>query len=52
MGEGLTIMDRWFNEVGYEANIGALREIYSELTTLEQYRHSHGWENAKLPAER
>ncbi len=52
MGEELTIMYRWFNEVGYEANIGALREIYSKLATFEQYLRSHGWENAESPAKR
>ncbi len=51
MGEEFTVMYRWFNEVGYEANIGALREIYSELATLEQYLRSHGWENAELPSQ-
>lgn len=52
MGEEFTVMYRWFNEVGYEANIGALREIYPELATFEQYLRSHGWENAEPPAER
>ena len=52
MGEEFTSMYRWFNEVGYEANIGALREMYSERATFEQYLHSHGWENVESPAER
>ena len=51
MGEEFTVMYRWFSEVGYEANIGVLREIYPELAVLEHYLHSHGWENAGLIAE-
>lgn len=46
MGEEFAVMYRWFNEVGYEANIGTLKETYPELTTLEQYLRSHGWEEA------
>ena len=49
MGEELTIMWRWFNAVGYEADISALRQEYPELTTLERYLRSHGWEGVKLP---
>ena len=51
MGEEFTVMYRWFNEVGYEANIGVLREAYPELSTLEQYLRRHGWKNAEPPAE-
>ena len=50
MGEEYAVMYRWFNEVGYEADIAALRQEYPELTTFERYLRSHGWENAKLPA--
>jgi uncharacterized protein YbjT (DUF2867 family) len=49
MGEELTIMWRWFNAVGYEADISALRQEYPELTTLERYLRSHGWEGVDLP---
>ena len=51
MGEDLTVMNRWFNEVGWEANILALRREYPQLSTLEQYLRTHGWEGAKLPNE-
>ena len=50
MGEEYAVMYRWFNEVGYEADIAALRQEYPELTTFEWYLRSHGWESAKLPA--
>jgi len=50
MGEEYAVMYRWFNDVGYEANIAALRQEYSELTTFERYLRSHGWEGAELPA--
>jgi uncharacterized protein YbjT (DUF2867 family) len=46
MGEEFTAMNRWFNEVGYEADIGALRKEYPELSTLERYLRTHGWEGA------
>lgn len=46
MGEEFTVMLRWFNDVGYEADIPALRKEYPELTTFEQYLRSHGWEDA------
>ncbi len=45
MGEEFAVMYEWFNEVGYEADILALRSEYPELTTLEQYLRGHGWEN-------
>jgi uncharacterized protein YbjT (DUF2867 family) len=38
------------NDVGYDADIAALRQEYPELTTFEQYLRSHGWEGAELPA--
>ena len=46
MGEEYAVMYRWFNDVGYEADIAALRREYTELTTFEQYLRSHGWESA------
>ncbi len=50
MGEEGAFMYRWFNEVGYEADIAALRQEYPELTTFERYLRSHGWEGAEVPA--
>ena len=45
-GEEYAEMFRWFELVGYEADIEVLREIYPGLTTLEQYLRAHGWEGA------
>jgi len=50
MGEEYAVMYRWFNDVGYEADIATLRQEYPELTTFERYLRSHGWEGAELPA--
>jgi uncharacterized protein YbjT (DUF2867 family) len=50
MGEEVTVQYRWFNDVGYEADIAALRQEYPELTTFERYLRSHGWEGADVPA--
>ena len=50
MGEESAVMYRWFNDVGYEADIAALRQEYPELTTFERYLRSHGWEGAEVPA--
>lgn len=49
MGEEYAVMYRWFNDVGYEADIDALRREYPELTTFERYLRSHGWEGAEVP---
>ncbi len=46
MGEEYAVMYRWFSDVGYEADIAALRQEYPELTTFERYLHGHGWEGA------
>lgn len=46
MGEEFADMYEWFNEVGYEADVLALRAEYPELSTLEQYLRAHGWGEA------
>jgi uncharacterized protein YbjT (DUF2867 family) len=51
MGEEFTVQYRWFNDVGYEADIAALRQEYPELTNFECYLRSHGWEGAEVPAD-
>jgi uncharacterized protein YbjT (DUF2867 family) len=48
MGEEFAVMYRWFNDVGYEADIDTLRRECPELTTFERYLRSHGWEGAEL----
>lgn len=45
-GEEVASMYRWFEEEGYEAEMGTLREEYPELTTFGQYLRAHGWEGA------
>jgi uncharacterized protein YbjT (DUF2867 family) len=50
MGEEFTVQYRWFNDLGYEADIASLRQEYPELTTFERYLRSHGWEGAEVPA--
>ncbi len=45
MGEEYAVMYRWFDDVGYEADIAALRREYLELTTFERYL-GHGREGA------
>jgi uncharacterized protein YbjT (DUF2867 family) len=49
MGEEVTVNYRWFNDVGYEADIAALQQEYPELTTFERHLRSHAWEGAELP---
>ena len=51
MGEEYTIMYRWFNDEGYEADIAALRDEYPGLISFDQYLRGHGWENAEVPSE-
>jgi uncharacterized protein YbjT (DUF2867 family) len=36
---------RWYDEVGYEAEVEALRKEYPDLTTLDEYLRATGWEN-------
>lgn len=50
-GEETTIMYEWFNKVGYNADIAAVRREYPGLKTLEQYLRSNGWENAVIVKE-
>jgi uncharacterized protein YbjT (DUF2867 family) len=50
MGEEGTLNFRWINDVGYEADIAALRQEYPELTSFERYLRTHGWEGAEVPA--
>ncbi len=36
---------RWYDEVGYEADVAGLRKKYPDLITLEEYLRATGWEN-------
>ena len=49
-GEEYYKMYRWFNDVGYDADIQALHEVYPELTGFETYLRRNGWDGAQ-PAE-
>jgi len=42
-GAEMTSMYRWFNDVGYNADIPALRQEYGELSTLEPWLRGNGW---------
>lgn len=37
VGDETTTMYKWFNNVGYDADISTVRKEYSDLKTLEQY---------------
>ncbi len=50
MGEEFARQYRWFNDVGYEADIAALQQEYPELTSFERYLRSRGWEGEEAPA--
>jgi uncharacterized protein YbjT (DUF2867 family) len=43
-GEEMTAMYRWFNDVGYNADITALRREFPWLATLEQVLRSEDWQ--------
>ena len=44
-----SLMFRWFDEVGYDANISALREEHPNLLTFEHWLHTH-WDKAASAA--
>jgi uncharacterized protein YbjT (DUF2867 family) len=50
MGEEYAVMYRWFNDVGYEADLEALRREHPGLIDFEGYLRGHGWEGAEPPA--
>ena len=49
VGPDLTLMYRWFQEVGYHVDISAVRKEYHGLTTFEQWINSY-WHTAVRPA--
>jgi uncharacterized protein YbjT (DUF2867 family) len=51
MGEESTVMYRWFNDYGYEADILALKEEHAGLVSFEQYLRANGWENGGSHSE-
>lgn len=49
-GEESTIMFKWFEDVGYNADLNLMRQEYPTLTTFEQYLRQRGWEETKTTA--
>jgi uncharacterized protein YbjT (DUF2867 family) len=45
IGEELTIMYRWFENVGYGADLTQLKRDFSAQTDFESYLRDHGWQN-------
>ena len=42
-GEEVTVMYRWFENVGYAADLAQLKRDFPKLTDLESYLRDHGW---------
>ena len=42
-GEEMTIMEKWFENVGYSVDVEALRSKYDWLNSLEQYLVENDW---------
>lgn len=51
MGEEMAGMYEWFNEVGYEADIPALRGEHRGIESLEGHLRTHGWEEGRTASE-
>lgn len=45
-GHEYTVMFRWFEDEGYEADVVALREIHPDLQDFDTYLEKHGWREA------
>lgn len=44
VGEEMAVMVRWFDESGYDVDVAALRSLYPDLLTYEQYLQSLDWD--------
>lgn len=42
-GAEVTLMYRWFENIGYAADLAQLKRDFSEPTSLETYLRAHGW---------
>ncbi len=42
-GEEVTIMYRWFEKVGYDADLAQLKRKFSKLSDFEAYLRDHNW---------
>jgi len=45
MPKSLQPLFRWYDEVGYTADVDGLRKRYPDMLTLEQYLRATGWAN-------
>jgi hypothetical protein len=45
IGEELTIMYRWFENVGYAADLAQLKRDFPAQTDFESYLRDHDWQN-------
>lgn len=45
-GDEFTDMYRWFEDIGYDADIDRLRTEHPGLTRFEEYLAAHGWKDA------
>ncbi|MBW4459087.1 MAG: NmrA/HSCARG family protein [Nodosilinea sp. WJT8-NPBG4] len=45
IGEELTLMYRWFENVGYGADLAQLKRDFSAQTAFESYLRDHDWQN-------
>lgn len=45
IGEELTIMYRWFENVGYAADLAQLKRDFPAQTDFESYLHDQNWQN-------
>lgn len=43
-GEAMTVMGKWFEDVGYSVDVENLRAQYPWLMTLEQYLQENAWQ--------
>jgi uncharacterized protein YbjT (DUF2867 family) len=51
-GEEMTLMYRWFNDVGYHVAIEAVRKEYPALSTLEKVLREQDWTGASSPVRK
>jgi hypothetical protein len=46
----IAIMGDWFNSTGYKVDIAAVRAIYPETMTFEQWLRKKGYDKKQLPS--
>jgi uncharacterized protein YbjT (DUF2867 family) len=45
------VMQKWFNEVGYQADIARLRRLHPSMQTFEQWLQRNGWASDRSAKE-